>query len=384
MNLAFLSRGHGYGHAARDLHLIEALRAARPGLTVDLMSSGSGYEYFKARSVPCTDMGIPDAQDMTEAAKWTVWRHLAKTPSPWDLVVADEVVWALPFARRILRVPAIALTDWFFADFGRPDHDRMFDSAHEVVVLDFEQSHPQPARTTAPVHFAGPVVREFGARREQARTALGLAQDTFAAVLTLGGMPDRPEAVRMLRSVLNAWAGRPDLGRRLFVLGELSADTLGALPGTPPDVLFVGGTATPDLYYCAADVTLFDAMGFTGCELAFNGRRAIGLIDPEAVAGFPESFRRRLAHMQEVGWIETALVSTDAEELGELIAGAGRGAAQESGAAYPGGPERLDRLGRLELLDRPERLERPERMPAADLRELAERILRHAQGETHD
>jgi len=363
VNIAFLSRGHGFGHAARDLLVIEALRARRPGVTVDLMSSGSGLEYYRARSVPCTDMGIPDDEDMSEAAKWTVWRHLAKTPSPWDLVVTDEVVWALPFADRILRVPVVALTDWFFADFGAPQHDRLFDSADEVIVLDFEQSHPQAPRTAAPVHFAGPVVREFGARREQARAALGIAEDEFVAVLTLGGMPDRPEAVRMLNCVLGGWRAEPEPSCRLYVLGELSAQTIRSLPALPGGVVLVGGTPTPDRYYCAADVTLADAMGFTGCELAFNGRRAIGLVDAEAVPRFPESFRNRLVHLRAQGWIETAPTSCDPAELWRLITRDRVGAAVAgagAGAAAPVG------------------------LPAADLDGLAARILRHAKGGKDD
>ncbi len=295
-----------------------ALRAARPDVTIDVMSSGSGVEYYRARSVDCADLGIPDDNDISNAANWAVWRHLARSPNRWDLVITDEVVSAVPFAHHVLDAPAVVLTDWFFADFGNPRHDRVFDTAAEVIVLDFEQSHPDRPGTTAPVHHAGPVVEDFGVDRTAARTAVGITGPEPVVVLTLGGMPKRPEAARMIDSVLKAWDGLAGDRGRLFVLAD---PVVAGDAGTAErdGVTWAGVTATPDLYYAAADLVLVDAMGFTGCELAFNRRRVLALTDARALGTFPASFRHRLAHMASQGWVDTVDAACGAERLRSLI-----------------------------------------------------------------
>jgi hypothetical protein len=52
-------------------------------------------------------------------------------------------------------------------------------------------------------------------------------------------------------------------------------------PATAPhgQVTCSGLRSDPELHYAAADVVLVDAMGFTGCELAFNRGRVIALTD---------------------------------------------------------------------------------------------------------
>jgi hypothetical protein len=308
--------------------------------------------YYRERGVPCTDLGIPDDADISAQAGWAIWRHLARGAAAWpartwDLLVTDELLPAVPFAHEVLEIPAVVLTDWFFADFGRPQLDRAFDLAAEVIVLDFAESHPQPPLTTAPVHYAGPLVAAFDTERTRARTALGRGPDGLTAVLSLGGMPGRPETRRMTTAVLEAWHARAGRNDRLFVL----ADPADLLPerdprASLPRVTWVGLTAEPERYHAAADAVIVDAMGFTACELVHNGGRVIGLLDKEAVEHFPASFRQRVRHMAAQGWITAQDSAAGAERIWELIVGAGR--------QPPAGP-----------------------MPVADVADLTKRLLSH-------
>ena len=353
MNVVFLTRGHGFGHAARDLRLIRALEDESPGIGVEVLAAGTAVRYYRERGVPCTDLGIPDEADISVKAGWAIWRHLARGAAAgaarrWDLLVTDELVPAVPFAHHVLEIPAVVLTDWFFADFGRPRLDRAFDLAAEVIVLDFAQSHPQPPHTAAPVHYAGPLVAGFGTDRERARAALGRGPVGLTAVLSLGGMPDRPETRRMTAAVFEAWHARAGRDDRLFVLadpGDLLPDGDGR--ASPPGVTWVGLSAEPERYHAAADAVIVDAMGFTACELVHNGGRVIGLLDEEAVERFPASFRHRVRHMAAQGWITAQDPAAGPERIWELISGAGQTA--------PGRP-----------------------MPVADVADLARRLLRHA------
>lgn len=346
MRIGFLTRGHGFGHAARDLRLIREIRRQRPDAVVDVMSSGSGHRYYRSRGVDCADLGIADERDTAPAASWAVWRRLARGLDTWDLLVADEVFAAIPFGHYVLDRPVVALTDWFFRDFGRADHDRVFDHAAEVIVLDFPESHPVPPRTAAPVHYAGPVVDGFGRERREARAALGAGPEDLVAVLTVGGMPLRPEAVRMTNAVLDAWSSRT-ASDRLYILAD-RADR-----PQPPGVTWTGVCATPEQYYAAADVVLADAMGFTACELVANGGRVLALVDAATVGDFPASFRHRLVHMAGQGWITPLNAACGPAKLWNAIVG---GREDGNAAADPA--------------------ERPA-MPSADVAELARRVLSH-------
>lgn len=338
INIVFLSRGHGFGHAARDLRIINALNAT-PDVHVDVMSAGTGVTYYRSRGVECVDLGITDENDISRDASWAIWRRLAKTPSPWNLIVTDVLVPVLPFAHHVLQTPVVVLTDWLFADFGQPKNDRVFDTAAEIIMLDFPESHPMPPATTAPVHHAGPVVAGFPIGRADARTMLGIAADAFVAVVSVGGRPGRPEARRMISLARRAWQG---VDGSLFILASPQEQAAGA-DGT----VWVGLTAQADLYHAAADVVMVDEMGFTACELVYNRVPVVALSDASTVGTFPASFHRRATHMAAMGWATRVDTAADPAELRRALQTAPREPAATA-------------------------------LPAADLPALVARLLRHS------
>ncbi|MGW7548366.1 glycosyl transferase [Streptomyces sp. NPDC054770] len=316
-----LSRGHGFGHAARDLRVVDSIRRQRPDLKILLAASGTAAEYFRMHDVPCVDLGIDDAEDMTPTAFARVQAFLRRIRRP-QLVVTDEVVAALPYCRKVWKVPCVLLTDWFYAEFGEPGTDPFLDSATEILMLDFRAAHPGPYAITAPIRYVGPVVRPFADRRARVREELGVPDGSLLAVNTLGGMTGRDEAGRMTELALRAWNTKARPGDQLHILAPSPS------PSPPPSgesptaeapragggsVVWRGIVPEPESLFAAADVVIADAMGTTVCDLVYNRIPVLGLVDRSA--GFPASFHLRVDEMAANGLMVCADVSCTPEAL---------------------------------------------------------------------
>jgi hypothetical protein len=309
--IVFLSRGHGYGHAARDLQILESMRRLRPDVDVVLASSGTGLEYYKSRSVSCEDLDIPDSQDTNQEAGKRVWRFLRRQ-GVVDLVVSDEVLWALPICSRDLCVACVLVTDWFYSECGLAQLDRSLNQATAIVVPDFRAAHPGLEDIAIPLHFTGPLVRRFSVDRGSARQRLGLVERARAAVVTLGGMPQRPEAQAIVDAVAQAWCGRAGRLDRLFVLADRPVG-----PGSPHDghITWVGITSTPETYFCAADVVVAEGEGFTVCELAKNRTPVVAIVNEV----MNDAARLRLAVLESAGLTTTTTADVGPEHLWRLL-----------------------------------------------------------------
>jgi hypothetical protein len=232
------------------------------------------------------------------------------------------VVWALPFCARQWRRRAILLTDWFFSeDGGRLQDDGFLDYAGEILLLDFSVAHPGPHGTSAPIRTFGQVVAEFDADRESSRAALGLAADTPAAVLTVGGVSNTRSNRLIAHAVLDTWLEHAPAGHRLLVLAEPFRD----IPADrSDDVVWVGLNNTPERYYTAADLVIVNAYGTVTCDLVWNGVPVLGMTSSEGP--YPESFAARVEAMAAAGLIAHGDDSTAPAELwGLMSAGMERG-----------------------------------------------------------
>lgn len=310
--IVLLARGHGYGHAARDLQIIRGLRQLRPHAEIVLASSGSGVEYFRSHDIPCHDLGIADRHDLSEEAVRRVWGFLQTLRDP-DLVIADEVVWALPFCDRYFGCPRVLLTDWLYADHGLPQHDPFLNNASEILVLDFAEAHPGPYDTQAPITFTGPVVSKFPGDRYTSRKQLGLGAHSRMAVVSAGGAADRPDARHIFRHAADAWSRYANPADILFVLGVGYE-----LPGMPGNIRLVPHTRSPEVYYRAADAVVTDATGLTCCEVVANGIPVVAMITSDALR-FARLYRRRVSLLESARGAVTAPLHGTIDMLWEAL-----------------------------------------------------------------
>ncbi|WP_329024180.1 glycosyl transferase [Streptomyces sp. NBC_00690] len=316
MRVNFVSRGHGYGHAARDLRIMAAMRRVNPGIQIRLASAGSGADYYRSRGVEAVDLGFDDADDMGEAASWRIWRFLYEHADA-DLVVSDEFLTVPGFCRNVLDLPNVLITDWFFAELGLPEFDARLDDAREVVVPDFPEAHPLAPATTAPIWYCGPLVDSFTPQRAEARKTLGIDEDALVLTVAAGGRPDRIDALRIQLQALQAWSGHAALGDQLLLMAD-PPPTRGRVP-TAPNIHWVGRSDRPELYYRAADVVLANALGFTSCELVANGVPVVAAVTPDPDQEMRIGFTERMDTLERIGLLTRTSTDEDPATLWALV-----------------------------------------------------------------
>jgi UDP:flavonoid glycosyltransferase YjiC (YdhE family) len=316
VRISYLVRGHGFGHAARDLRIIKALKNAAPHIEIDIASSGTGLEYFRSRSVPCIDMGIEDANDQSASASWKVWRHLHRAPAA-DMVISDEVMYAIPYCINVLDVPCAVITDWVYSDIGRPNLDRLLDGAAEILIVDFPESHSYPIGTSARISRIGPVVDEFPQAPIKQPSPKKVSTQALTVVASFGGMPSRPGARAMLDRTLRAWECYARPTDQLLILAPQPSDINNgsALSG----VHWVGTSNEPEKYYRIADVVLTDGLAFTTCELIFNRIPTVAFVNQKSLKVNPRSFARRIELLENRGATRTVHEQESSEALWEAI-----------------------------------------------------------------
>lgn len=299
--ILFLARGHGFGHAARDLRIIRAMRELRPDVDITVLASGSAATFLQLHGESFTDMGITDEQDMTPAAAQRVWRLMDEL-EPFDLTVSDEVVWALPYCARKWGRRAILLTDWFYGELGNPAGDSFLDHAGEILLLDFSVAHPRPVATTAPITAMGPVVARFDVDRATARRELGVAPDAAMTVLTVGGMSSMLDNQRIADATVAAHRKHSD--GHLYILAD-GTDEAG--------ITWTGYTDRPELYYSAADVVVSNANGTVTCDLVWNRIPVVAMTHPDV--SYPDSFAKRVNRLNSAGLIRHVEATESANAL---------------------------------------------------------------------
>jgi hypothetical protein len=247
------------------------------------------------------DLGIPDTADTSQDAGKRVFEFL-RAQGPLELVITDEVMWALPICRKLLGVECVLVTDWFYAELELPHLDASMNQAAAVVVTDFAEAHPQPATVTVPVHYTSPLVKIF----PDGRAELNPAPGAVTGVVTLGGMPDRPEARRIAELAMDAWAGRD---ADLHLLADHGTHA--------PRVHWHGVSSTPERFYRAADVVIADAAGFTVCELARSRVPTVAV----TVGPLSTGIRLRLKRLTEDGTVVTIGSEATGDELWAAVQG---------------------------------------------------------------
>jgi hypothetical protein len=307
--IVYLSRGHGYGHAARDRAIVAALRGLRPDAVVEVASYGTGLEFYRSHAMACADLRIDDDDDQGPAAAFAVAAFLSARRRA-DLVVANEVFTA-PGVYTALGLRGVLLTHWFFAEVGVPAMDAPLAKAEKIMLIDFEMAHRVPQQLRDRVTFTGAVAPRFLIDRHSARRELGIDATEYVAVLSTGATyqtkVDHMRAV--LAKGLAAWRVRRPGKGRLFVLSNL--------PPAVDDscVEWVSWTDRPELYYRAADVVITNGTFGTMSALTRNRIPTIAV-----VGGQNPVDRLHAEFLAGEGLLTAVEVSIPDEELGRLIA----------------------------------------------------------------
>lgn len=278
--IAYLSRGNGYGHAAKDHLIIRSLRKLSDADIV-VASSGAGMDYYRMHGWEVTDLQVPDELDHCRASAGSILAFLHGR-QPLDLVVADELFYT-PEIAAMLNVPCIILTHWFFEEVGSPSLDTMLNPAASIVILDFAAAHCRSSQLEAslPVHYTGALAEPFCMDRLSARSSLSIGADELITVVTVGAIIARKRCLvrKVLCGAIDAWRHAGAEAGRLVIL----ADRSDHLPTGFDDraVEWVGVSREPETYLAAADQVITCATFTTMSTLVRNAVPTVAIVGHE-------------------------------------------------------------------------------------------------------
>jgi L-arabinokinase len=250
--VVFSISGHGFGHAARSIEVINALRAARPEVPILVRTSAprwlfdltvSGHVRYVHRE---NDVGVVQVDALTPDLPATLQRADefygdlerrvrdeadALGAAGARLVVADAPPLAFAAAARA-QIPSVALTnftwDWIYEDYARAL--RIQSPVPGIIRRLHEQAHGAWR-----LPFAGPfqgfrairdlplVARHARRRRDDTRAAFGWLDDRPVVLASFGGVPFSANAADQ--------AAR-DRGLRIVATGDPRAARDAAAPLT--------------------------------------------------------------------------------------------------------------------------------------------------------
>jgi hypothetical protein len=280
--IAFVSRGHGRGHAVPDMAIADHLMKLVPDLKIQFISYAAGAEAYRARGYPVLDMRateLPPFLDMVVA--FTRLFGLME-PEP-SLIVAHEE-FAVLTAAEILEIPCLFITD-FFADPTGPTMQVM-KSAAEIIFTAERGIYTEPPFLRGKIHYVGRAVRPFEyslADRAKARAELNIPPDATVALMQPGAWVE--SRVPIAELVMAAWQLVPHAPKRLIWLAGRDIDAMSSQYGKEEDLILLREDWKIDRLMAASNVLITKANRLTVYEAAAMGLPSISV---STMANWPD------------------------------------------------------------------------------------------------
>lgn len=277
-SIHFLTRGHGFGHAAKDLSIITALKRRNESIETVIASYGKGVLFYSSRNVYVHDLAIVDDEDESPEAACRLFWYL-NSLSDVDLMVVDEIRLALPIT-RMLNIRTVYLTHWFYSEIGLPQLDDALAYTTRVLLLDCPDAHTVPPKLAPIVSFTGALAEPFAVTKSAARHRLDLTTRDRVLVVSTGAVyASKEECARHLLNVILMALTTDVMGfDRIYILTDME-DAIGNAPlEIRQRMRCIAFTSEPHIYFAAADLVIAFATFTTMCELAFNRIRTVAVL----------------------------------------------------------------------------------------------------------
>jgi len=273
-SVMYFSRGRGFGHATKDMTIVDELYKIYPGLTVQFVSYAKGAQALKKGGHKVISLELPERNPFFETTAKVV--DLIRHHRP-ALVISHEEFAALPVA-QYFGIPTVFITHWFLKseDFAM----RTLSYADTIIFIEREGIFEVPPYLADKVRYVGPVLRSFSYRkedREQARRELGINPET-KVVLVAPGAAWSEAVVPTFDLVFPAFEQMPFSNKLLLWLaGEDEASLRSKVDGRC-DVVIKGTDWQIDRLMVASDLALTKSSYTTMCELDTLGIPSIALL----------------------------------------------------------------------------------------------------------
>jgi UDP-N-acetylglucosamine:LPS N-acetylglucosamine transferase len=273
VRIAFFSRGRGRGHAIPDMALMEELRKLDNDFELHWVSYGTGAATLRNRGHEVIDLQLPDTNPFLETQLRST-RLLAKLQP--NLVISHEEFAAAP-AAKLFGTRVLFITDYF----REPNHIWMqcLSYADEIIFIDNAGFFAEPYQLRNKIHYAGPLVRNFGycrQDRERARNELGLPSNAIVIIVLPGNWFTEARAP-IFDLVMPAFRSLKFKAKRLVWIAGLDHQMLLAHTRNCPDVIVREEEWEIDRWMVASDLAITKGTRKTSMELAALGIPSISL-----------------------------------------------------------------------------------------------------------
>lgn len=325
LNIAYLCRGSGFGHAVRARLLLETLLGL--GAEIDLQAQGLAVEYFSDHKVPHHDMQLPEGAETSPEAIPAIRRAMGRHHR-LDLVVSDELLLAAPIARA-MNVPCALLS--CFTPGDRPGSRGMgllFAAATQVIIPDWPFLHADGGSVADAYLFTGPLVKPLRP---------DVTCNTRTVVVALGairlGRASSARQVDQARTIdfaLRAAGSNPgSVFKVLATTRQLKA--IGVTAELPSNVLTLERLGTPDTelatgnhYICAVNSTLLSlvrggvqptipkpSIDADVHRASYLSSRGLARVVEHDWAWLPNDVPtgRHIGHLESLGWADAGQVA---------------------------------------------------------------------------
>ncbi|MFQ6043149.1 MAG: glycosyltransferase [Candidatus Poribacteria bacterium] len=309
-SILFITRGRGWGHAIRDMAIIDSFSQESETIRIGIISSESGYQAYRIYGCECTE--IP-----TGGEEWKWFLEVEEYLEDWgapSLIVSDEHFGGLIIAQE-LKVPSVFITDWFpVGEYDCPELIADFDRAETIIYPGYQSSTPVPEQLSGKAHLVGPIVRSnpfLNVPRLQLKRELGLMADIPLILLMGGGSPENQSYIS---TCIHAVENLEEELQLVAIAGKLKKD----FPQQISSRVIVLNHTTEIVKYMAASETVITQAGHTTLsELAVYAIPSITVLLPTKLNPMQEIHARAFEQ-----WGYTHVISVDdfsQDTVGQLL-----------------------------------------------------------------
>jgi hypothetical protein len=272
VDILFVSRGRGRGHATRDLAISGELRRLRPGVRISFCSYSIGATVFAAAGEEVYDLHLPEKNLFTETIIRSAEVIAAVRPR---LVVAQEEPAAL-VASSVHGRSAAFTTHWF--PLRKHVTTEPLQLAKQILFMEDEGIFIEPPEVQGRTTYCGPVLRRFAPSLRLAneyKESLGMRDDCLFVLVLPGSPPEHREPIFDL--VVQAFSRLSAPHRRLLWVAGYDFQKIAARAATIPHVMVIESSHQIDALMLASDVVLSKGTYNISRETMAHGRPCIAL-----------------------------------------------------------------------------------------------------------
>jgi UDP-N-acetylglucosamine:LPS N-acetylglucosamine transferase len=280
LNVMFISRGHGRGHAVPDMAIAASLKELCPDLRLQFVSYAAGAEAYRACGYEVTDLQQPDKPPLLDMII-SLTRLLANEKP--DIIVAHEEYSALT-AAKAFGIPSVFITDYFVD----PSSISMWALRYtdEIIFTAERGLYTEPPFLKDKIHYVGRAVRPFKyARTDQtrARQELGISQDALVVLCQPGAWVE--SVVPFAELLSTAWNLVPNSPKRLIWIGGRDYQSLALRCRDDNTITVLKEDWQMDRLMAASDILITKANRMTVYEAAAMGVPSISI---SGLANWPD------------------------------------------------------------------------------------------------